>query len=118
FQRCDQILDGLRADEVLPLGASREQRLGLVRRPVVDRDGEAVPLDVERQVLAHDGEADQSDLRFSHGYLLILALPPLTTCSTSSRVTIEVSPRVDCASAPWAAPYSTASCGPLPDSRP
>ena len=32
-----------------------------------------------------------------NAFVYAVALPPLTTCSTSSRVTIEVSPRVDCA---------------------
>ncbi len=39
------------------------------------------------------------------------ALPPCMSFSTSISVAIEVSPGVVMASAPWAAPYSTARCG-------
>ncbi len=43
---------------------------------------------------------------------------PCIAASTSATRTIEVSPGVVIASAPWAAPYSTASCGPLPSRNP
>jgi len=42
------------------------------------------------------------------------ALPPATSASTSERSAIEVSPGVVMASAPWAAPYSTATCASIP----
>lgn len=43
------------------LGGARDARVGLVPGPVVDRDGEALLGDVEGQVLAHDGQADEAD---------------------------------------------------------
>ena len=43
---------------------------------------------------------------------------PFMIASTSLTLTIEVSPGVVMASAPCAAPYSTAACGPLPSMKP
>src|SRR5512138_207939 len=43
---------------------------------------------------------------------------PFITASTSLTLTIDVSPGVVIASAPCAAPYSTADCGPLPSRNP
>ena len=43
---------------------------------------------------------------------------PFMIASTSFALTIEVSPGVVMASAPCAAPYSTAACGPLPSMKP
>ena len=51
-------------------------------------------------------------------YRLTLAVPPFITRSTSASVTMLVSPGVVIASAPCAAPHSTAHCGPLPASKP
>ena len=59
----------LRADEVLALGVTGEQRLGLLPAAVVDGDGEAVALDVAGEVLAHDGEPDESDLLHAPAFL-------------------------------------------------
>ena len=60
-----------------------------------------------------------SDVPFHRpGHLLTRAPPPRTSRSTSSSVAIEVSPGVVMASAPWAAPYSSASATGLPASRP
>jgi len=42
---------------------------------------------------------------------------PFMIASTSLTFTIEVSPGVVIANAPWAAPYSTADCGPLPSRK-
>jgi hypothetical protein len=42
---------------------------------------------------------------------------PCMTASTSATLTIDVSPGVVIASAPCAAPYSTAACGPLPSMK-
>ena len=46
-------------------------------------------------------------------YRLTRAVPPFMTRSTSASVAMLVSPGVVMASAPWAAPHSTAYCGPL-----
>ena len=46
------------------------------------------------------------------------APPPFITFRTSSRVAMLVSPGVVMARAPWAAPQSTANCGPRPDRKP
>ncbi len=43
---------------------------------------------------------------------------PFMIASTSLTLTIEVSPGVVMARAPWAAPYSTAACGPLSIRKP
>ena len=47
-----------------------------------------------------------------------LAVPPCIARSTSVRVAMLVSPGVVIASAPWAAPHSTAHCGPRPVIKP
>ena len=49
-------------DHALARAEPGERRLGLVPRTVEDGDREAVAGDVEGQVLAHDGEADDGDL--------------------------------------------------------
>src|SRR5216683_3735700 len=43
---------------------------------------------------------------------------PFITCTTSWKVTIEVSPGVVMARAPWAAPHSTDHCGSCPARKP
>ncbi len=51
-------------------------------------------------------------------YRITRAPLPFITASTSLALTMEVSPGVVMASAPCAAPYSTAACGPLPSRKP
>ena len=50
-----------------------EECIHLLRAAVIYGDGEAFGLHVHRQVFAHDGEADQADIRFLH--LCTLAFP-------------------------------------------
>ena len=53
----------------------------------------------------------------SGNYRITRAPLPFMIASTSLTLTIEVSPGVVIASAPCAAPYSTAACGPLPSRK-
>ncbi len=78
--------------------------------------------DRQRQSRRREGaKARRSAGRRSAGnscYRETRAVPPFITRSTSARVAMLVSPGVVMASAPWAAPHSTAYCGPLPARNP
>ena len=50
------------ADDLLALGPAGHEVVDLRGGAVEDGDGEAVALHVQDEVLAHDGEADQSDV--------------------------------------------------------
>ena len=47
----------------------RHEGVGLLGRPVVDGDGVALLGHVEREIGAHDAEADQTDIRHSRSSL-------------------------------------------------
>ena len=49
-------------------GPALDEFVHLVRAAVVDGDGEAVRLHIHRQIFAHDGEADQTDICFFHNH--------------------------------------------------
>ena len=59
-----QLLDAVATHDVLALGAAGDELIHLGRRAVERRDGEAFAFHVEHEVLAHHGEADQSDVCF------------------------------------------------------
>ena len=66
---CDEFLQRLGADDAAGrVGILRDELVRLFRRAVVNRNLEAVVGDVEREVLTHHGEADESDIgmRFCH----------------------------------------------------
>ncbi len=63
-------------------------------------------------MMPHEFFSSQKDYRSTR------AVPPFITFSTSLSVAIVVSPGVVIASAPCAAPQSTAHCGPLLLSKP
>mmetsp|Transcript_17377 Transcript_17377/g.34075 ORF Transcript_17377/g.34075 Transcript_17377/m.34075 type:complete len:211 (+) Transcript_17377:1347-1979(+) len=58
-----ELLDGLGADELLAGAPPVDERVDLGGGPVEDRHREAPALDVEHQVLPHDRQADQPDVR-------------------------------------------------------
>ncbi len=62
--RRDQVLERQAGDQRKALGlVARDERLGPAGGPVEDGGAVTVLGDVEREVLAHDGEADQADVR-------------------------------------------------------
>ena len=67
----DQILERVRADDLLPFGPAGHELVDPGGGPVVDGHGVAAALDVQDEVLAHDGQADQADVcgagRGGHG---------------------------------------------------
>lgn len=63
-------------------------------------------------------EFGQVTCALSAGYRDTRAAAPRTTASTSASVTIDVSPGVVMASAPWATPYSSAHRGSRPVRKP
>lgn len=62
FQRVDQFLERMRADDVGAFGALAEELVHLLDGPVVRGDDEPVVVHVQYQVLAHDGQADETDV--------------------------------------------------------
>ena len=62
LQRGDEILDGVAADDLLPLASAVDEVVDLGGRAVEDGHGEAVALHVQDEVLAHHGQADQADV--------------------------------------------------------
>ena len=61
-QVLDQVFERVAADELLALRAAGDELVDLARRAIEDGDAIAAALDVEGQVLAHHGEADQADV--------------------------------------------------------
>src|SRR5262245_49582067 len=64
FDFLDQVLDRVAADELLPFGPPFHERIDLLGRAIEYRDGIAAALDVESQILAHDGEPDETEISF------------------------------------------------------
>jgi hypothetical protein len=63
------------------------------------------------------GRYSSASVRLRSTQRLTRAPPPATSASTSASPAVDVSPGVVIASAPWAAPYSTASPTEKPASR-
>src|SRR5207237_7726274 len=65
----DEVLEVGGADEPLALAAAVDERLDLLGVAVEHGAGEPAALHVEDEVLAHDGEADETDVggRGGHG---------------------------------------------------
>ena len=63
FQHGDQLLDGVAADDPLPLGPAGEEVIDPRQRAVVHGNRVAVALHIKHQVLTHDSQADQADIR-------------------------------------------------------
>jgi hypothetical protein len=97
--------DTLRVD--LPAVKTLVQRLGL------RTDVACSPEEVK---VLHELSGVEAQRR--QPYRITRAPFDLIAVSTSAARTIEVSPGVVIASAPWAAPYSTAICGPSPSRNP
>src|SRR5204863_1063782 len=66
----------------------------------------------------HDAELDDARHDLVAGHRATRAVPPRITRSTSASVAMLVSPGVVIASAPWAAPHSTAHCAPFSARKP
>jgi len=67
FQRGDEFLDRLAPDQPAGrVGILGDEFLGFARGAVEHRDAEAVVGDVESQILAHDGKADEADVGVVH----------------------------------------------------
>ena len=60
LQRFDEPGDRLSADDIEPDGAVFQEVLGAGPGAVVNGDGVAIALDVERQVFAHDRQSDDT----------------------------------------------------------
>jgi len=68
----NHLSDGMCAEHFRALGLVREEVIHFFRGAVVGDDGEAVVVHVENEILAHDGQTDESDvaLRLFHKYVL------------------------------------------------
>ena len=66
-QRFRKISESLRADELLA-AVLADELVDSLRLEIPHRDRKAVLLDVEREVHAHDSEADHPELRLGHRY--------------------------------------------------
>ena len=62
LERRDEILERVAADDVGLLAAAGREGVGDAGRTIEDRDREAPAGDVECQILAHDGQPDQTDV--------------------------------------------------------
>ena len=62
LERRDQVHDRMRADDLLPLGSSLDERVDLGGRTIEHGDGESVALHVQDEVFTHHGQADQADV--------------------------------------------------------
>ncbi len=63
LQRGDQLLDGVAADDLFALGPAGEELVDPSAGAVEHGHGVAVALHVQDEVFAHDGQADQADVR-------------------------------------------------------
>ena len=64
FEKPGHLLQRVGAENLRALGLVGEEVVHLRGGAVVGHDGEAVVVHVEDEVLAHDGQADQCDIRF------------------------------------------------------
>ncbi len=62
FQVARQFLNAVAADNRLALGATRDECVHLFHGAVVAGDGEPLARHVENNILAHDGETDETDV--------------------------------------------------------
>lgn len=67
LQRVDQFFERSRADDVRAFGAFAEELVDLFDGSVVGGDDETVIVHVQYQVLAHDGQADETDVGSAGG---------------------------------------------------
>ena len=90
LQRVRKLRKAVGADDVFPLGAALYKTGHLGRGSVINGHGKALALHVHHKIFAHDGEADEADIRFFHDVLpfqrCTRALPfqTLHTCSSSA----------------------------------
>ncbi len=70
FEELDEFLNGLAAFGIFAAGQFVEEMLGFGVGAVVDGDGEAVALDVERDVSPHHFESDDAECLACHGRLI------------------------------------------------
>lgn len=63
FQRVDQFLERVRSNDFRAFGPFAEELVYLLDGPVVGCDDKAMIVHVEYEVLAHNGQADESDVR-------------------------------------------------------
>jgi hypothetical protein len=66
LQRLHELLERVRADDLLALRAAVHEVVDLRGGAVVARDREAAALHVQDQVLAHHGEPDEADVCLAH----------------------------------------------------
>jgi hypothetical protein len=59
----DEFLDAARGDEILAAAAASHQVIDARDAAIEHRDAKSLALHVQRQVLAHHGEADEADVR-------------------------------------------------------
>lgn len=67
LQRVDQLFERSRADNVCAFGTFAEELVDLFDGPVVGGDDETVIVHVQYKVLAHDGQADETDVGSAGG---------------------------------------------------
>ena len=58
----DQLFEGVAADEVLALGPAVDEVVHLLGGAIENRDVIAAAFDIEGEVLAHDGETDETEV--------------------------------------------------------
>ena len=68
FENADELLDRLGRLNVFSFGARGRKLVGDFRRAIENGDGIPATLDIESQVLAHHGQADQTEVSV-HGSL-------------------------------------------------
>ena len=84
-------------------GIASQELVGALKGAVVDGDGEAVALDVEGKIAAHDRKADESDGGGCHGKYREERRPILAHSAGDAATLAELSPKTMSASRPSAA---------------
>ena len=60
FQICDKLFERTRPNDVLALRATSDEVVDLGCRAIENGDGVATRFNIEDEILAHDGQADQA----------------------------------------------------------
>ena len=89
LQLAGKLLQRMAADDVLSGSTTGNKPIGFLRCTVIYSHSESLGFHVHHKVLAHDGQADQSDICFLHyfsSYRCTRALPAYTshTCFSSA----------------------------------
>ena len=70
IEELDEFLDGFAAAGVFAAGQFVEKMFGLGVGAVIDGDGKAVALNVEREISAHHFQSDDAECLACHGRLI------------------------------------------------